>query len=173
MRQSSACAQSTESVHAAISGGAWLQACGVLMGTVFSGLEACFERPDLAHESAAALETSPVTSERSSTAAAKTSAQFWRMGQRVQLINFAMGMAAGKSLVGRSVRIASAMHTSDPSVRRFDGMTGTITEYDVATDTCTIDVGAAPSARPPRWTASVPSCSPSRLAFLSAINHTD
>ena len=169
MRQSSACAQSTESVHAAISGGAWLQACGVLMGAVFSSLDACFERQDLAHESGVALETSPVTSERSK----DVGAVYRQMGQRLQLIHCAMRVAAGKSSVGRSVRIASDTHTSDPSVRRFDGMTGTITEYDVATDTCTIDVGAAPSARPPRWTASVPSCSPSRLAFLSAINHTD
>ena len=115
------------------------------MGAVFSSLDACFERQDLAHESAAALETSLVTSERSSTAAAKTSAQFRRMGQRLLLINCAMRMAAGKSSVGRSVRIASGTHTSDPSLRRFDGVTGIVAEYDVGTDTCTVDVGAMAS----------------------------
>ena len=121
-----------------------LQACGVLMGAFFSSLDACFERRDLAHESGVALETSPVTSERS-TAAAKTSAQFRQMGQRLQLINCAMRVAAGKSLVGRSVRIVSNTHTSDPSVRHLDGMTGVTTEYDVATDTCTVDMGAMAS----------------------------
>eukprot|EP00966_Prymnesium_polylepis_P103158 2389616-Prymnesium_polylepis.1 len=71
------------------------------MGAVFSHLDACFERRDLARESGFVLETLLVTRARRS-AAAKT---FWQMGRRLQLINFAMRAAAGKSSVGRSVRL--------------------------------------------------------------------
>ena len=51
---------------------------------------------------------------------------------------------AGK-LVGQSVRIAASAE-SVPSVRRYDGCTGTVTLYDIATDSCHIDVGATTSS---------------------------
>ena len=66
------------------------------------------------------------------------------MGRRLQLINFAMRAAAGKSSVGRSVRLALDTHTS-ASIRRFDGVSGIVTEYDVGTDTCTVDGGVTAS----------------------------
>ena len=110
------------------------------MGAVFSSLDACDERSDLARESGFVLETLLVTRARRS--AARTSAQCWQfLGRRLQLINAAMRAAAGKSSVGRSVRLALDTHTS-ASIRCFDGVSGIVTEYDVGTDTCTVDVGA-------------------------------
>ena len=52
---------------------------------------------------------------------------------------------AGKALVGQSVRIAASAE-SVPSVRRYDGCTGRVTLYDIATDSCHIDVGATTSS---------------------------
>ena len=48
---------------------------------------------------------------------------------------------AGKALVGKSVRIAASAESA-ASVRRYDGCTGTVTRYDISTDSCHIDVGA-------------------------------
>ena len=113
------------------------------VGAVFSSLDACDERSDLARESGFVLETLLVTRARRS--AARTSAQCWQfLGRRLQLINAAMRAAAGKSSVGRSVRLALDTHTS-ASIRCFDGVSGIVTEYDVGTDTCTVDVGAMTS----------------------------